>query len=458
MATLFYEAQEKQKLFHQASADEVFYGGAAGGGKSYAIIWDAVSFALSHQNVTIAIFRRTYPELEKSIILEALRSIPASLYTYNKKEHRMYIKRTGSIIEFNYCQYESDVYNFQSAQYERIYFDELTHFPKFIYQYLTSRCRTTKEGIKTQIKSASNPGNIGHGWVKARFIENVIPNEVTTHRDPETGSSYTTQFIPARLQDNSYLSAPGNTYIDTLKRLDPENRRMLLDGDWDVLKGQFFTEWRRDIHVVEPFEIPDWWVRVRGIDWGYTKPAAVVWIAFDPGGVAYIYRELIVTEHTDHMLAGKVMELSRGEEIKYTMADPAMWSVSQYERGESIAYRLIQNGLIVIRGDNNRMSGWSVIRSYLHYDEEKKVRPRLFVFNTCSYVIETIPAAIHDEHKPEDLDTNGDDHALDAIRYALMTRPIAPKKPKVGIPQNSIEYWLKKKDSERRDAGYVGTY
>lgn len=238
-----YVAQEKQIKFHFSTSDEVFYGGSAGGGKSYAIIWDAVYFCMTNDKVSVAIFRRTYPELEKSIILEALRSIPLSWYTYNKKEHRMYFKNE-SILEFNYCLYENDVYNFQSAQYDRLYFDELTHFSKTIYLYLTSRCRTTKPSIKPQIKSSSNPGNIGHQWVKERFISrknaDLIPNFEMLQTDDESGTKFTTTFIPAKVYDNKYIMENDPTYVDRLMKLDKDNRRMLLDGDWDILKGQFF--------------------------------------------------------------------------------------------------------------------------------------------------------------------------------------------------------------------------
>jgi len=448
-----YIASSKQIQFHQATADEVFFGGAVGGGKSFAILWDAIFFCLNHKNVTVSIFRRTYPELEKSVILEALRVIPASWGGYNKKEHRYYFKDTASILEFNYCLYDTDVYQFQSAQYDRIYFDELTHFNKFQYIYLLSRLRSTK-GIKTQVKSASNPGNIGHEWVKQRFISDVIPGKEILRTDKETGSSYTTVYIPSRLSDNEYLMKD-ESYVKNLMKLDSDDRKALLEGDWDILKGQYFAEWRYDKHVIKPFKIPPWWTRIIGLDWGYTEPSAVVWIAFDEKGQGYVYRELVVTEHTDSMLANKVLRLSEDENIKYSVADPKLWSITQYERGESIAYRLIQNGLTIIKGDNNRLAGWSLIHSYLHYTENKE--PLLKFFNTCTYMIETIPGVIHDMKNVEDLDTNGEDHGLDALRYALMTKPIINKVPTIGIPQNSFQYWLNKGLEERARKGYVGT-
>lgn len=455
-----YEASAKQQLFHHATADEVFFGGAVGGGKSYAILWDAVFFCINHKKVTAAIFRRTYPELEKSIILEALRVIPASWYIYNKKEHRMYFTATDSILEFNYCQYDQDVYQFQSAQYARLYFDELTHFNKFQYIYLLSRLRHAvhegEEPLKLQAKSGSNPGNVGHEWVKNRFIKDVMPGVQAERTDPETGSTYTTIYIPSRLHDNQYLMQD-DSYVKNLMKQDREDRKALLEGDWDILKGQYFEEWRYDKHVIDPIQIPEWWTHVRCMDWGYTKPAAVLWLAFSPEGTCYVYRELIVTKTSDTELAAKIKDLTGKQHIQFTVADPSIWSITQYERGESIAYRLIASGVDVLKGDNNRISGWNVIHSYLHYDEKEKIEPKLKVFSTCTYLIETLPGLIHDDHNPEDLDTQGDDHAADALRYGLMTKPMVPKKPQITTPVGTIEYWIKKFKNERKDTGYVGT-
>jgi PBSX family phage terminase large subunit len=416
---IFYEASSKQQLFHYSTADEVFFGGAVGGGKSFAILWDAVLFCIKNKNVTASIFRRTYPELEKSVILEALRTVPANWYLYNKKEHRMYFKETGSILEFNYCLYDNDVYQFQSAQYDRIYFDELTHFNKFQYLYLLSRLRSSKN-IKTQVKSASNPGNVGHEWVKQRFIKDQIPGQTTIRTDPETGSSYTTVYIPSRLIDNKYLTQD-DTYMKNLMKLDREDRKALIEGDWDILKGQFFEEWRYDIHVCKPFEIPAWWTHIRCMDWGYTKPACVLWIAFDLEGRAYVYRELVVTKTSDVNLAAKIKDLTGKQHINYTMADPSIWSISQLERGESIAYRMSNAGVELIKGDNNRQAGWNLIHSYLYYNADKEIKPKLQIFDTCTYLIETLPGLIHDDHRPEDCDTNGDDHACFSRYTPILT-------------------------------------
>ena len=322
--------------------------------------------------------------------------------------------------------------------------------------YLMSRCRTTKEGVDAQIKSASNPGNIGHEWVKKRFIEDCIPNEVTERTSDESGEKFTTQYIPAKLADNKYLHDKGE-YERTLKKLPLEERRMLLDGDWSILKGQFFSEWRVDKHVVKPFEIPKWWTRIRGLDWGWSASTAILWIAFSPEGKAFVYKELVVTETIDEALVAKIEEMSKGEEVSYTMADPALWSTNQSERGESIAMRLSSLGVPLIKGDNNRVSGWNVIHSYLFHDDNTP--PKLSIFENCHYLIKTLPGLIRDQNKPEDVDTRGEDHAADALRYALMTKPIVSKNaPARSVPDMSFEYWAKKIDSAKEEQGYVGTF
>lgn len=461
-----YEAQDRQKLFHFADADEVLYGGAAGGGKSYAIIWDAVDFCLSNEGVRAAIFRRTYPELEKSIIYEFLNKIPPDWYEYNKKSRRVTFNDTGSVLEFNYVQYDQDVVKYQSAQYDRLYFDELTHFTRHIYIYLLSRLRTTKDDLTPQVKSATNPGGVGHSWVKERFINykgKKVEREKKIERyDEETDSYYTTQFIPAKVKDNEYLVKNDN-YINQLKKLPEDERKALLHGDWDVFKGQFFKEWRRNKHVVEPFPIPPDWKLFRAMDWGYRNPAVVLWIAMDYDGKLWVYRELYETEHTTEMIANKMVDMTPShEKIQYTIADPSMWSRTQYEKGESIAASFISNNIPLIKGDNDRVSGASAIRKYLRLremDDSGEKKPMLAFFKTCYNTIEEIPALVHDRKKPEDVDTDGDDHAYDALRYGVMAHPMPPTIEKVtNTKKDSFQYHFEKMKRKRafKEGVYVG--
>lgn len=444
MSEKLYEAQEKQVLFHNAEAEEVLFGGAAGGGKSYAILWDAVSKALKYKNIRIGIFRRTYPELEKSLIYNFLKDVPQELYQYSKQEHRATFVQTGSVIDFNHVQYESDVYKFQSVEYDFLYFDELTHFPEFIYEYLLSRLRTSKRGIKPQVKSGSNPGNIGHLWVKKRFIDDAKPYVVTKRVKEFDGgvTQFTTQFIPATLYDNKILLESDPKYEQRLKRLPEAERRALLEGDWDAFKGQYFKMWNAKKHVCKPFDIPRSWKRFRSMDWGYSNPSAVLWFAVSPEGRLYVYRELYVTETTIPELARQIKSMSvysddghTPEKIAYTVADPAIWSKTQYEQGESIALKLMEYGVPLMKADNARISGWQAVKDMLYYDEGHE--PVLQIFESCYNLIRTLPVLVHDKNRPEDLDTDGEDHAADALRYGVMSNPQA--------------YSVKSPESLRRD-------
>lgn len=451
-----YEAQPRQLPFHFATADEVLYGGAAGGGKSEAILWDSVMFCMENPGVKASIFRRTFPELEKSIILRFLEKIPMDWSKYNKKEHRAYFEN-GSILEFNYVQHETDVFMYQSAEYDRIYFDELTHFTEFIYKYLQSRLRTTKKGIHPQMKSASNPGNVGHLWVKKRFFDEAIPEQVMHREDAETQAPFTTQFIPAKVYDNKYIMDNDPGYVQRLMQLPEDERKALLDGDWNVFKGQFFKEWKDEDHVIKPFEIPRSWKRFRAMDWGYRNPTAVMWMAIDPDGKIYVYRELYITETTDTEVARQIKELSEGEDIAYTIADPSLWSTTQFERGESLAYRFANAGVPLIKGDNNRLSGASTFHSYLAIDERDN-KPSLIFFSTCYNTIRTIPALVHDERKPEDVNTDGEDHIYDAVRYGIMAHPLPGRLKKPTVKANTFEYYMKKMKQKKDGRNYVGGF
>lgn len=448
-----YKAQKKQEFFHLSTADEVLYGGAAGGGKSAAILWDAIMKCLMYEGIRVAIFRRTYPELEKSIIYEFLNKVPNSIYTYNKQEKRAVFVKTKSVIEFNHCQFEQDIFRFQSAEYAFIYIDELTHWTEWLYKYLLSRLRTTRIDFKPQMKSASNPGGVGHEFVRRRFIADAIPLQICERYDEESSARYTTEFVPAKVYDNEYLMR--TEYVKNLMKLPVDDRKALLEGDWDSFKGQFFKEWKREFHVVTPFKIPNSWRRFRSIDWGYRSPSVVLWHAVSPENKVYIYKELYVAEKTDEELCSLIRKMSEGEEISYTVADPSLWSVSQYERGESIAMRFAKFGIPIIKGDNNRIAGASAVHSLLAIDTYDD-KPSLMFFENCLHCVESIPALVYDQTRPEDVDNSGDDHCYDSLRYGIMSHPIPNKTLKPKSPEKTFGWVLEQIKEEREMKSYIG--
>ena len=415
----------KQQAFIEAQADEVLLGGAAGGGKSYGQLIDAFLKALKYPGMRQLILRRTFPELQRSLVTVSLQLYPKEVARYNDSKHIWKFKN-GSIIEFGYCESEKDVTRYQSAEYDIIRFDELTHFTEFQYTYLISRVRGANDFPK-QLKSTTNPGSVGHGWVKARFIDRCQPNEVYID---DLGRTYL--FIPAKVQDNKFLMASDPGYVRRLEQLPDEQRRALLDGDWDVFAGQYFREFRREKHVIDPFEIPPYWKRFRSIDWGYTDPCAVYWHAVGPDSRIYTYRELYITQTNASDVAKKIAAMSQGEDIAYTVMSPDAWAKRGNDavHGESIAETFIRNGVPVIRADSDRINGWQRMREYMADAPDGK--PYWQIFSTCQNLIRTLPTLVHDEHRVEDVSDRCEDHAAESCRYALMSRP-SPAGARLGI-------------------------
>ena len=263
---------KRQAEFIKARADEVLFGGAAGGGKSHGQLIDAFLYALKYPGSKQLVLRRTFPELEKSLIRKSLELFPSGIYKYNAAKHEGKLKN-GSLIDFGYCDNYNDVYKYQSAEYDVIRFDELTHFTEDMYIYLMSRVRGANDFPK-QVKSSTNPGGVGHAWVKARFID-IGPPDVL--HETKKGSRI---FLPSKVQDNKFLMQNDPEYIKRLQNLSEKDKKALLYGDWDIFDGQYFTEFKRELHVVSPFEIPKHWRRYFALDYGLDMLAGY-WIAVD---------------------------------------------------------------------------------------------------------------------------------------------------------------------------------
>lgn len=422
---LEWQVYPKQLAFFNATERELLYGGAAGGGKTCGQVMDAFIKALQYPGMKQLIFRKTYDELEKSVLREVEDIYPPSIWNYNGSKHTGKF-RNGSIIDFGYLATDKDLKRYQSAQYDIIRFDELTHFSEHQYRYMMSRVRG-RNNFPKQIKSSTNPGSEGHAWVKARFIS------AAPHNTTFTVNKMTRRFIPARVEDNLFLMKNNPEYLEWLDQLPEHERQALYFGNWDIFEGQYFTEWNYDKHTIPPFEIPKEWRRFRSMDWGYRDPAAVLWFAVAPNGRVYCYRELYETKLLAKDLAGKTRAISlvrtagkpdgEAEEIAYTAASPDMWK--EYGdaeiAGTTIAETFTKNGVPLIKADNTRISGWNRVREYLRNMDDGQ--PRLQVFRTCLNLIRTLPEMIFDDKFVEDVADGLEDHAPEALRYGLMSRP-----------------------------------
>ena len=453
--TINYQPTPKQAIFHASKANEILYGGAAGGGKTKALIMDALFRCLKWPGSTAVIFRRTYQELEDTDIKEAQASYPEGLAVYNAGRHE-YRLVNGSKILFRHCENEADRFKYSGLEAQHMYFDELTTFEQVVYDFLKTRLRAKKAlGCVPIVKSASNPGNIGHGWVKKLFVDagpymEIREQEIyseTLHRSKKIR----TQYIPSLAMENPYIT---DDYIFELEQKPEALRRALLNGDWDSFEGQVFKEFRNDpshyddgfwTHVITPFPIPISWPRYFAFDHGYSKPFSAQWWTIDPDtGIAYLYREWpgvkprqanIGLELTPIQIADGILEREE-EERKNNLrilrvADPAIFDKS---RGDSVADQMApgymgrRQGVVFSKGDHARIAGKMQVHERLRFDEKGK--PMMQIFNTCTNWIRTVPTLPYSTKKPEDVDSDSEDHDYDATRYFLMDHPVTPtKKP-----------------------------
>ncbi len=398
----------KQKSFIDATEAEVLFGGAAGGGKSYGQMVDTLLFALKYPGSKQLVLRRTFAELDKSLIRLSLSIFPGKIYSFNSSSHTGKFKN-GSCVDFGYCATENDVYQYQSAEYDVIRFDELTHFTEAQYIYLISRVRGANTYPK-QIKSSTNPGGIGHTWVKRRFVDAGERGKSFVGEDKMTRI-----FIPSLLDDNRFLCEGDPKYRERLLALPEREKKALLYGDWNIFEGQYFTEFKRDTHVISPFEIPRSWRKFRTVDYGLDR-LACLWIAVNPEGSFFVYREYCESNLSISAAARAILERTpESEDIYATLAPPDLWSRSQ-ETGKTKASLFSEYGINFTKTSNEREAGWLALKELLTVRDTGGARLRFFP--QCSEIIKCLPALQIDKVRTSDCANEPHEitHAPDALR------------------------------------------
>jgi len=427
-----------QTDFLAASEREVLYGGSAGGGKSYAMLADPLRY-MGNPNFSGLLLRHTTEEL-RELIYKSQELYPKIWKGIKWSERKMqWTAPSGAKLWMSYLDREDDVLRYQGLAFSWIGFDELTQWATpFAWNYMRSRLRSTDPDLPVFMRATTNPGGRGHHWVKKMFIDPSAYNTAFNATDIDTGEElkypsghkksgqplFKRRFIPARLSDNPYLATQGD-YEAMLLSLPEQQRRQLLEGDWDIKEGAAFTEFDRNIHVVEPYSIPNNWVKFRACDYGYGSYSAVVWVAVTPSEQLVVYRELYVSKVLATDLADMILELEAGDgNIRYGVLDSSLWH-KRGDTGPSLAEQMVQRGCRFRPSDRSkgsRVSGKNELHRRLQVDEFTE-EPRLVFFSNCHNLIAQIPAIPIDKKNPEDIDTNSEDHLYDALRYGIMSRP-----------------------------------
>lgn len=498
----------KQGEALQTNATEVLYGGAAGGGKSHLMRVAAILWCSAIPGLQVYLFRRIRDDLQKNH-MEGPKGFRAMLAGWEQSGFCKIVEDeirfwNGSKIYLCHCKDEKDIYKYQGAEIHVLLIDELTHFTEAMYRFLRNRVRMVGvnvpadyQGMFPRILCGANPGNIGHLWVKTTFVMSAPAMAVV--KKPANDGGMLRQFIPARLEDNPSMTTDDPGYELRLEGLGSESLvKAMRYGDWDVIEGAFFDKWhvwKENNGIIAPCALPEHWLRFRSGDWGSARPFSFGWWAVAsedfihpdgfviPKGAIVRYREWYGVKRdesgtaiantglkmTASAVGARLLELEAGDppnSIGYGVLDPAAFAE---DGGPSIAERIYEGSGRKVgfrRADNKRvaqrgaMGGWDQMRARMDGEEIEpgKTRPMLYMFNTCLDSLRTIPALQHDKTRIEDLDTDGEDHAADEVRYACMSRPYTKptppeQKPIPGVESVTMEtLWndLDKKQRRRR--------
>ncbi len=466
---------QRQAVAFTSRATEILYGGAAFGGKSYYLRVSAIRWCLTVGGVQVYLFRRTFPDLRAnhlrgptSFFVMLADGLKDGRVKYRAAENE-FVFENGSVIHLCHCQYEADVQNYLGAEIHVLMMDELTHFTDYQYRFLRGRVRAVglkvMEGVRgllPRVECASNPGSIGHAWVKRTWMGEA-PERIW-RAAPEEGGMLR-QYIPAKMADNTIGMSEDPEYANRLRGLGSDQLiRAMLDGDWDIVAGQAFENLSKVRHGVKPFKVPHHWMKFGSLDWGSSKPFSFgLWAVSDgeavEGGRVYPRGALIrigewygwrgqadigLRLESDEVAAGILERTSGYGKLAYVVADPAMWNKTD---GPSPAERMGAAGLVLRKANNDRLTGYLEVRWRLRGDGDE---PMLYAFDSCQHGFwRTMPELVMDEDRPEDVDTTQEDHAYDDVRYACMSRAWVREKDQ---PKEKVDKWFRAFDEEDEES------
>jgi phage terminase large subunit len=419
---------KQQIKFFKCGSRYIAFGGARGGGKSHAARMKMKLLALKYEGIQILLLRRTLKELRGNHIIPFMQELKG--FAEFKSTEKEFVFPNGSRITLGYCQAETDVLQFQGQAYDVIFLEEATQFTEFQFQSLTESNRSSglcKQKFSPRMYFTCNPGGVGHNWVKRLFIDRDYQNS-------ERAEDY--EFIRSYVYDNKFLMENSPEYVRTLENL-PENRRKaMLEGDWDIFDGQYFGEFSRDIHVIEPFEIPSHWKRYISLDYGLDM-FAVLWYALDTQGNVYVYKELHESDLIISSAAKRLLEVNNKERYECIYAPPDLWNRRQ-DSGKSATDIFADNGVGFVKSKNDRVLGWYAVKEWLKVIDSKDVQTgeaiktsKIKVTSNCHNLIKYLPQAQHDEKNPNDVANEPHEitHILDALRYFCMMRQLPTTTP-----------------------------